>query len=98
ASSQSEVPPKIPMQLSEELARSLLEAAPDATVVVDSAGRIVYANTQIRQLFGRAPDELVGAAIEVLLPERFKEIHAGHRNAFFGSPKLRPMGIGLALY
>jgi two-component system, sensor histidine kinase len=86
------------MQLSGELARSLLEAAPDATVIVDSRGTIVFANAQITQTFGYVPEELVGAEVEVLLPQRFRDVHPAHREAFFAAPKPRPMGFGLSLH
>lgn len=86
------------MNLSGELARSLLEAAPDATVIVDSDGTIVFANTQVRELFGFEPAELVGTSVETLMPSRFRDVHAVHRDTFGAKPKLRPMGTGLSLY
>jgi PAS domain S-box-containing protein len=87
-----------PMNLSGELARSLLEAAPDATVIVDNDGKIVFANRQIQATFGYTPAELLGASIETLLPPRFRDVHPAHREAFFAKPKMRPMGAGLALF
>jgi PAS domain S-box-containing protein len=86
------------MDLSGELARTLLDLAPDATVVVDSHGTIVFANAQIEQTFGYRTDEIVGASIEALLPERFRAAHPRHRERFATQPKSRPMGAGLALY
>jgi PAS domain S-box-containing protein len=86
------------MDLSGELARTLLDLAPDATVVVDPAGKIVFANAQVGQTFGYGPAELIGRPVEVLLPQRFRESHPGHRARFGSKPKLRPMGAGLALH
>ena len=86
------------MDLTGGLARTLLDLAPDATVVVDAAGTIVFANAQVGQTFGHSPAELVGRPVEMLLPERFRGSHPQHRARFGGRPKLRPMGAGLTLY
>ncbi len=86
------------MDVSGELARTLLELAPDATVVVDPDGTIVFANAQIEQTFGYRAGEIVGSSVETLLPERFRSAHPKHRERFATQPKPRPMGAGLALY
>jgi PAS domain S-box-containing protein len=86
------------MDLTGGLARTLLDLAPDATVVVDAAGTIVFANAQVAQTFGHSSAELVGRPVEMLLPERFRDGHPQHRARFGGRPKLRPMGAGLTLY
>jgi len=86
------------MDVSGELARTLLELAPDATVVVDADGTIVFANAQVEQTFGYRADEIVGSLVETLLPERFRSAHPKHRDRFATQPKPRPMGAGLALY
>lgn len=62
-----------------QAAESLLEAAPDGVVVVDAGGLIVVVNGQIETLFGYSRDELIGAPVEVLLPERLNEAHTGRR-------------------
>ena len=82
----------------EELVRKLLDTAPDAMVVVDAQGTLVLVNIQTEQLFGYRRDELVGQKIELLIPERFRKSHVGHRAGFQRSPKVRPMGSGLALF
>lgn len=77
--------------------RQLLETAPDAMVIVDERGCIDFVNGQAEALFGYDRTELTGQPVEVLIPERFREKHGGHRANFITSPKLRPMGSGLAL-
>ncbi len=83
--------------LGTEIFRSLLDSAPDAMVVADSEGRIVYANAQTERCFGYRREELLGKPIEVLMPERYRQGHIGYRSGFFRAPKARPMGIGLEL-
>jgi PAS domain S-box-containing protein len=76
----------------------LLDAAPDAMVIVDGAGIIVMANTPAERLFGFEQGALIGQAVEVLVPERFRQPHLKHRAAFFRTPSVRPMGAGLELF
>ncbi|HUF75996.1 MAG TPA: PAS domain S-box protein, partial [Longimicrobiales bacterium] len=75
----------------------LLEAAPDAIVVVDAEGRIALVNAQMEALFGYRRDELVGAPVELLVPAARREVHALHRESYSADPHRRPMGIGLEL-
>ena len=86
------------MDLSGELARTLLELAPDATVVVDAGGVVVFANAQVEQTFGYRSAEIVGSSVETLLPARFRNAHPAHRERFASQPKSRPMGVGLSLF
>lgn len=77
--------------------RGLVESAPDALVVVDEAGRIRLVNQQTEALFGYTREELVGEAVEVLVPERHQGAHPGHRAGYVTEPRMRPMGAGLDL-
>jgi PAS domain S-box-containing protein len=81
-----------------ELLRELLESAPDALVIVDHEGRIVFVNQQTEMLFGYAADELVAEDVEILLPEALRTAHRSHRDGYLDAPALRPMGVGLELH
>jgi PAS domain S-box-containing protein len=77
--------------------RALVEAAPDATVIVEQDGTIALVNSQTEHVFGYPRSELLGRSVEVLLPERFRDVHIGHRARYARDPRVRPMGVGLEL-
>jgi protein-histidine pros-kinase len=78
--------------------RALLEAAPDAMVIVDEAGVIQVVNAQAERLFGYARTEMLGREVEMLVPARYRKSHGGDRRKYFVQPKRRPMGEGLELF
>lgn len=82
----------------EQKFRALLESAPDAMVIVDRAGSIVLVNTQAERLFGYRREDLLGKSVDVLVPQRFRHGHHGHRASFFGAPRTRSMGEGRELH
>jgi two-component system, sensor histidine kinase len=84
--------------LSPELLASVLESAPDAIVVVDADGTILFVSSRITALCGYRPEEITGRSIECLLPERFRETHLGHRRDYARNADPRPMGVDLDLY
>ncbi len=82
---------------SEQKFKALLDAAPDATVIVNEKGIIEMINHQTENLFGYAREEIIGKTVELLLPVDVKEKHVSHRQHFFRAPKIRSMGAGLEL-
>jgi PAS domain S-box-containing protein len=72
--------------------RNLLEAAPDAMIVVSGEGNMIFVNARYDQ------DEILGQKIEMLVPERFRSSHLGHRKQFSAENRARPMGTGVQLY
>jgi two-component system sensor kinase FixL len=78
--------------------RLVVEAAPNAMVIVDGEGLITLVNAKTEQVFGYARAELLGRPVEMLVPERFRRQHPGLRAAFFRNPLARPMGAGRDLY
>ena len=86
------------LSASAELARSALDAAPDAMIIIDRAGVIRFANHQVSSLFGYAHDDIIGQSVERLMPERFRRRHVEHRVDYARALRQRPMGQGLALF
>jgi PAS domain S-box-containing protein len=78
--------------------RDLLESTPDAIIMANETGRIVLANSQAERLFLYDRGELVGKPIELLLPDRYRGLHVGHRSGYFTEPRTRLMGAGLELH
>jgi two-component system, sensor histidine kinase len=81
-----------------DLARSALDAAPDAMIIIDAFGIIQFTNRQVSALFGYTHDEIIGQSIEKLMPERFRARHTGHREHYVSDGRVRPMGVGLDLF
>jgi two-component system cell cycle sensor histidine kinase/response regulator CckA len=84
--------------VSDAVYKTLVESAPDGIVIVGQEGRIVVVNSQTEKLFGYDRAELLNKPIEILIPERFRGKHRGHRAGFMSNPTLRPMGAGLELH
>jgi PAS domain S-box-containing protein len=77
---------------------TFLDAAPDATLVTRTDGRIEYVNERVEELFGYDRSDLLTAPIEKLIPDRFCEDHVDYREAYAADPESRPMGRDVDLY
>jgi two-component system, sensor histidine kinase len=84
--------------LSAELVRSVLDSAPDAMIIIDASGTVLFANHQTTALFGHSREWVIGQKVEMLLPQRYRERHMGHRTHYASAGRARPMGIGLELF
>jgi PAS domain S-box-containing protein len=84
--------------LQQGLAEEILEAAPDAMVIVNSAGKMILVNAQALRLFHYTRAELLGQFVELLVPERLGTQHLDYRVGYFADPHRRPMGSGRELF
>ena len=87
-----------PLATAQRWSEQLLEAAPDAFLVIARDEGITFVNGQAEKLFGYARHELLGKQLELLIPARFRPTHGGHVGRFFQRPATRFMGSGLELF
>jgi two-component system, cell cycle sensor histidine kinase and response regulator CckA len=78
--------------------QALLEAVPDAIIVVDQPGKIVLVNAQAETLFGYGRDELIGQPAEILVSEHFRSEHSDQHSRFLVPSPERPTVAGLELF
>src|SRR5512145_1978174 len=79
-----------------EITEHLLRFSPDALIVVDDRDRIRFANETVRELFGHAPDSLIGKPLDSLIPERLRAHHGKHTASYARTPNNREMGARIA--
>jgi two-component system, cell cycle sensor histidine kinase and response regulator CckA len=84
-------------RLSEQRYHLLAETAPMGILLTDSLGKVIDANTAALRMFGYAREELIGASIDILLPERLRSSHHEHRSDYMKKPSVRHVGIGMDL-
>ena len=77
--------------------RGLLEAAPDAMVVVDQVGEIVLVNVQAEKQFGYRRDELVGQKVKNIIPEGFAERLVSDATRSAADALAQQIGMGIEL-
>jgi hypothetical protein len=80
------------------LFRAVIDSAPDGIVLINQLGRIILVNAQTEKLFGYERSELLHQPIEMLVPERLRGRHRGHRAGYMSSLQVRPMGAGAELF
>src|SRR3989440_9439925 len=78
--------------------RAVVESSPNGMLMIDKQGTIVLVNREIERLFGYTRDELMGKAIEMLVPGRLRDRHPGYRTGFVHNPQARAMGAGRDLF
>ncbi|HET9906355.1 MAG TPA: PAS domain S-box protein, partial [Anaerolineales bacterium] len=86
------------LRASESKFKGFFDSAPDAMIIVNDEGQIILSNTQTEKMFGYSEEELSGRMIEVLVPERFRHKHPGHRGGYFANLRPREMGADLELF
>jgi PAS domain S-box-containing protein len=80
-----------------EILRRAFQASPDAHLVVDEDGAIMFVNRQAEVLFGYDASEVVGTPVEILVPRRHRAAHISYRQGYEAEPRSRAMGEGMAL-
>jgi PAS domain S-box-containing protein len=78
--------------------RAVLEAAPDAMIIVGRDGTMILVNSQTERLFGYSRRELIGQKVEMLVPAQFRARHTNHRAGYLCDAQVREMGSGLELF
>ena len=91
-------PSATPLPGEEQRLRLVIEAAPNAMVMVDRRGLITLVNTQTEKLFAYNRAQMLGQPVEMLIPQRFRTHHHAFRDSFFTHPDARAMGAGRDLY
>jgi PAS domain S-box-containing protein len=82
---------------SEEKFRGLLEAAPDAMVVVSESGEIVLVNVEAERQFGYRRDELVGQSVKNIIPVGFAERLIADSTRTAAEALAQQIGMGIEL-
>jgi PAS domain S-box-containing protein len=82
----------------EERFRLVVEASPNAMIMVNTEGMIELINAEVESVFGYSRQELVGCPIEVLVPDRVRSEHPNHRRDYLANPEVRAMGAGRELF
>ena len=77
--------------------RTLVESFAEAFLVIDHRATVIMVNNRFVELFGFAAEEIIGAPLNRILPERFHSAHSKHVSHYFDTPHIRPMGRGLEL-
>lgn len=76
---------------------ALLESASQGIITINEQGMILEVNAMAERLFGYSRHELLESTVEILIPERFRANHLGHRTGYFSEPHTRTMGNGVDL-
>jgi PAS domain S-box-containing protein len=91
-------PPQPFFTLSDQFFQDCFENAPDAFIIVGNSGQILLMNEQSEELFGYLRQDIIGQAIDKLIPSRFHQSHSEHLHHYFQHPHKRWMSQGIDLY
>lgn len=75
----------------------IVEAIPDGVVIVDGSGLIMLVNREMERLVGYSREQMLGEAVEMIIPGELRESHVANREDFAAAPRRRSMGLGLDL-
>ena len=75
----------------------IVEAAPNGLIMANQRGQMMVINSQMELIFGYSREELIGQPIEMLMPERFRQLHVTHRAGFAANPEAKRMARGREL-
>lgn len=78
--------------------KNAVEAAPNAMVMINEHGKITLANKQCEELFQYTSEELLGSEIEILVPEKVRQVHPSYVSHYIKNPAPRAMGSGRDLF
>lgn len=73
--------------------RSILDTVPDATVVIDSSGRMISFNRAAVRQFGYSEAEAVGRNVSILMPEPYRGEHDHYIQRYLGTGERRIIGV-----
>lgn len=77
--------------------QKIIESSPDVLLIASLDGTIEMINDRVSDVFGYDPGDVIGHAVEMLIPERYRESHVGHRRRYADEPRAREMGAGFEL-
>jgi PAS domain S-box-containing protein len=83
------------LDLDQDFRRALVDSVPDALIVTDDDGRIVFVNAACEAMFQYARAELLSQPIELLVPEHLRAAHRHAHESFPRATIARPMATGM---
>ncbi|MHC4976517.1 MAG: sensor histidine kinase [Planctomycetota bacterium] len=78
--------------------REIMESAPDAMIIVNERGHMIWGNAQAERLFGYSRESILDKSVDILIPDRLKANHLDMVRGYFQNPTIRSMGEGQDLY
>lgn len=81
-----------------ERIRLIVEAAPNAMLMVNVDGQITLVNEQAEKMFGYPRDQMIAQPVEMLIPQRVRGAHPSLRAGYIDAPSTRAMGVGRELF